>query len=198
MKTWSLVGTTPDQTAVEDSTCWSHLQRGIYPAGISAHDGWQPPLPSGRGPVRQLWTGKRGGWWRPATWNWCARATITSDAHGAGWAQNRSISSSSSKCRRRKVTEKNIWATGVEAMLQPRQHHGFGLREVSIEDQERTSERSIEPHGFRGVGASKYDAPTLRGLRPNGRRVEVQVGGKYLLPVNSRVLLEVMAREGGI
>ena len=110
----------------------SHLQRGIYPDGLTAHDGWQPPLPSGQGPVRQRWTRKRGGWWRPATWNWCARATITSDAHGAGWAQNRSISSSSSKCRRRKVTEKNIWATGVEAMLQPQQHHG--LREVSMDN----------------------------------------------------------------
>ena len=64
--------------------------------------------------------------------------------------------------------------------------------------EERTSERSIGPHGFRGVGASKYDAPTLRGLRPNpGRRVEVRVEGNYLLPVNGLVLL-VIARGGGI
>ena len=59
------------------------------------------------------------------------------------------------------------------------------------------AERSIGPHGFRGVGASKYDAPTLRGLRPNGRRAEVRVWGKYVLTVNSSVLL-IIARGGGI
>ena len=61
----------------------------------------------------------------------------------------------------------------------------------------RTSERLIGPHGFGGVGASKYDAPTLRGLRPNGRRAEVRVWGKYVLTENSSVLL-IIARGGGI